>query len=95
MSGLFLADLENEVDTLREEVLRLKGMVSSLDRERDLLQQEVDQKAELLVEAESKRAKLVIRLLNIKLFVDIQLRRIYCIAPKFLFSLFSFLVVIQ
>ncbi|XP_065058745.1 centrosomal protein of 135 kDa-like [Rhopilema esculentum] len=52
------ADLENEVDTLREEVLRLKGMVSSLDRERDLLQQEVDQKAELLVEAESKRAKL-------------------------------------
>lgn len=55
----FLADLENEVDTLREEVLRLKGMVTSLDRERDFLQQEVDQKAELLVEAEATKARQV------------------------------------
>ena len=35
-------------------------MVSSLDRERDLLQQEVDQKAEQLIEAETTKARQVI-----------------------------------
>ena len=55
----FIGELENEVDTLREEVLRLKGMVTSLDRERDFLQQEVDQKAELLVEAEATKTRQV------------------------------------
>lgn len=58
-SILFLADLESETENLREEVIRLKGMVSSLDRERDFLQQEVDQKAELLVEAEGSKARQV------------------------------------
>ena len=55
-----LGELESEVDTLREEVLRLKGMISSVDRERDFLQQEVDQKTELLVEAEATRTRQVI-----------------------------------
>ena len=59
-----LADLESEVDTLREEVLRLKGTVSSLDRERDLLQQEVDQKAEFLVSAETAKARQVNELIE-------------------------------
>ena len=55
----YLGELESEVDTLREEVLRLKGMITSLDRERDFLQQEVDQKTELLVEAEATKARQV------------------------------------
>ena len=54
-----LGELESEVDTLREEVLRLKGMITSVDRERDFLQQEVDQKTELLVEAEATKARQV------------------------------------
>ena len=62
MFHIISADLEQEVEALRSETLRLKGMVSSLDRERDLLQQEVDQKAEMLVESEATKARQVILL---------------------------------
>ncbi len=55
----FIVELEHEVHALRDEVLRLKGMTSSLDRERDLLQQEVDQKTEQLADAEATKARQV------------------------------------